>query len=78
MAKFVPVVSSALAAVKYDRERARLVVQYGEDSFYEYDAVPGDVVLDFLFADSMGSAFSTLVKKGGFQFRKISPTDAFI
>jgi hypothetical protein len=60
--------------VKYERETARLVVQFGEDSFYEYDAVPGDVVLDFMFADSIGSAFATLVKKGGFQFRKL-PAD---
>jgi hypothetical protein len=76
MAKFVPLVSSNLVAVKFDRERGQLIVQFGEDSFYEYDGVPGDVVLDFLFADSQGSAFDKLVKKGGFGFRRISATQA--
>jgi hypothetical protein len=75
MAQFVPVVSSALAAVKYDRETQRLVIQFG-DVFYEYDTVSSDVVVDFLFADSIGSAFSTLVKKGGFAFRKITAAQA--
>lgn len=71
MAKFIPIVSSAMVAVKYEREQARLTVQFGEDVFYEYDSVPGDVVLDFLFADSIGSAFAALVKKPGFAFRKL-------
>jgi hypothetical protein len=78
VAKFLPVVSQALVSVKYEREQARLVVQFGEDSFYEYDGVPGDVVLDFMFADSIGSAFSALVKKGGFQFRKLPADQAGI
>lgn len=75
MAKFVPVVSAAMAAVKYERENGRLVVQFDE-TYYEYDGVPGDVVLDFMFADSIGSAFSTLVKKGGFPFKVISTEEA--
>jgi hypothetical protein len=75
MAKFVPVVSSALVAVKYDREQAQLTIQFGE-TFYEYDGVPADVVVDFMFADSIGSAFSTLVIKGGFTYRKIAAGQA--
>lgn len=77
-ARFVPVVSAALVAVKYERERSRLVVQFGEDTFYEYDGVSPEVVLDFLFADSIGSAFDALVKKGGFQYRKLRAADALI
>lgn len=67
---FVPVVSSALTSVHYERENSRLVVSFGE-SYYEYDNVPGDVVLDFMFADSIGREFDRLVKKGEFSFRKI-------
>ena len=72
---FVPVVSASLTAVHYEREQQRLVVQFGE-SWYEYDAVPGDVVLDVMFADSIGSTFDRLIKKGGFPFRKIPATEA--
>ena len=68
---FVPVVSAALTAVNFDRRAGRLVIQFGE-KFYEYDSVPDEVVLDFLFADSIGSEFANLVKKGGFAFRQIT------
>jgi hypothetical protein len=73
---FLPVVSSALTAVKYEREQGRLVVQFPGEVVYEYDDVPGEVVLDFLFSDSIGSAFSTLVKQAGFQYRRIAAKDA--
>ena len=72
---FVPVVSAALTAIHYDRERQRLVIQFGE-SVYEYTDEPGDVVLDVMFADSIGSTFDRLVKKGGFAFRKIPAAEA--
>ena len=72
---FVPVVSAALTAVQYERERQRLVIQFGE-SIYEYTDVPGDVVLDFMFADSIGSTFDRLVKKGGYAFRQIPAAEA--
>ena len=73
---FVPVVSAALTSVHYNREQRRLVVLFGE-SVYEYTDVPGDIVLDFMFADSIGSTFDRLVKKGGYAFRKIPAIEAF-
>lgn len=76
MAQFIPVVSSMLSAVKYNRERGRLVVQFDVDTWYEYDGVPSDVVLDMLFADSIGQAFDRLVKKGGFSYRRVNPAQA--
>lgn len=78
MPKFIPVVSAKMAAVKYDREEGRLVVQFGEDSFYEYTGVSGDVVLDFLFADSQGKAFNTLVEKGGYAYKPIPAAEALV
>lgn len=76
MAKFVPVVSSSLTAMKYQRESGRLVVQFGEGVYYEYDEVPSDVVLDVMFADSVGQSFAGKVKKGGFTYRRIPSADA--
>lgn len=75
MPKLLPVMSTKLTAVQYDRETSRLVVQFGEGIFYEYTAVPGDVVLDVLFSDSTGKAFNTLVEKGGYQYKKIPAKD---
>ena len=75
MAAFLPVVSSNITAVKYDREAGRLVVQFGE-SFYVYSGVPGDIVLDFIFSESIGSKFNELVKKGEFSYKKVSAVEA--
>ncbi len=68
---FLPVVSSALTAVDYDRANGRLKVKFGE-AVYEYLNIPDNVVLDVLFADSIGSTFDRLVKKGGFGFRRLT------
>ncbi len=68
---FLPVVSSALTAVDYDRTKNQLKIKFGE-AVYEYTHVPSHIVLDFLFAESIGSTFNTLVKKGGFGFRRLS------
>lgn len=76
MAKFIPVVSSKMTSLKYDRAQSKLVVQFGESTFYEYDNVPGDVVLDFLFADSIGSAFSAMIEKQGYAYRRIPADEA--
>ncbi len=76
MAQFIPVVSSMMAAVRYDRERSELTVQFSEDAFFTYSDVPSDIVVDFLFADSIGSAFNSIVKKGGFEFERIPAKDA--
>lgn len=76
MPKFIPVVSTAMTAVYYDRETTTLRVRFGEEAFFEYDNVSGDIVLDFMFADSIGREFDRLVKKGNFSFRRISNTQA--
>ena len=76
MSKFVPVVSAAITAVKFDRESGRLFVNFSEDLVYEYDGVPGDVVLDFMFADSIGGTFDALVKKGEFSFKRVPLAEA--
>lgn len=76
MAQFIPVVSSAMVAVKYDREQSELTVQFSDTAYYTYADVPSDVVVDFLFAESVGSAFSQIVKKGGFEFTQITADKA--
>lgn len=78
--KLIPVVSSMVAAVGYDVESARLVVQFpggGNTSFWEYIGVPHYIVLTVLFADSFGKEFNRLIKKGGFENKRITVEQAF-
>lgn len=73
--KFIPVVSSMVAAVGYDVETGRLVVQFpgdGRSVFWEYLGVGHSIILQFLFADSLGREFTRLIKKGGFENRRIT------
>ncbi len=77
--KFIPVVSSMVAAVKYSPDSGRLVVQFpgdGQTVYWEYLGVPHSLVLQFLFADSLGRAFALLIKKGGFENRRVTPQQA--
>ena len=68
---FLPVVSSMITRLQYERETKVLTAVFGE-RFYTYADVPSDVVLDVLFADSIGSTFDKLIKKGGFAFQEIA------
>jgi hypothetical protein len=75
MAKMVPVVSSMVVAIGWNPETLKLTAQFG-DQFYEYDNVPADVAATVIFSESIGSTFNTLIKKGGFNYRKITSDQA--
>ena len=66
-----PVVSSNIATVGYDREKKRLCVQFNSGQCYEYTAVPLETFVDLTTAESVGKAFNSLIKTGGFEFKKI-------
>ncbi len=71
MPNFVPVVSAALSAVSYDRTTQKMLIRFNE-KVYEYLDVPQEVLLDVMFADSIGQEFDKLIKKGGFSFRQVA------
>ena len=71
-----PVSSAMLSSVGWNPDTRRLVVQFGEDSFYEYSDVPADVAARIMFARSHGQTFDQLVKKAGFPYRRVSRADA--
>lgn len=77
MPSLKPISSSQLISLGWNRETRRLVAQFGEDSWYEYDNVPPEVVADLFTAESHGRAFTQLVKKGGFAFRRIGREAAY-
>jgi hypothetical protein len=74
--KFIPVVSSMIVAVKYEVFTGRLVVQFDTETFYEYGHVPPEKVAEFMFADSLGSVFTKLIKRGDFPTRRITAQHA--
>lgn len=76
MPRLVPVQSSLVLSLSYDADQQRLYAQFGEDTYYAYDDVPPEVAARVVFANSIGSAFTTLVKKGGFNYRVATAEEA--
>ena len=81
--KLIPVVSSMVSTIGYDVESGRLVVQFpvltgpiDQSVFWEYLAVPHYIVLNVLFAESFGKEFNRLIKKGGFENKRITAEQA--
>lgn len=73
-----PVSSSAIASLGWNPDTGRLVAQFDETTFYEYDNVPAEVAARIIFAESHGREFDRLIKKGGFPFRRIVREEATI
>lgn len=68
-----PVESSNIAAFGYDPATKTLAAEFTNGTLYTYDAVPQEIFGQILAAESKGSTFNTLVKKGGFNFHKHEP-----
>lgn len=65
--------SSNIAAFGYDPATKTLIAEFKNNTVYTYEGVPQETFGQLLAADSKGSTFNTLVKKGGFNFTKIEP-----
>ncbi len=77
--RLIPVISSMVAAVGYNHETGRLVVQFpgdGQTVFWEYLEVPHSIVVRFMFDESLGRTFAKLVKKGQFENKRITAQQA--
>ena len=61
--KLIKVESSNIAKVGYDQSKKILAIQFESGKTYNYADVPANVVLDFLFADSLGKYFNTQIKE---------------
>ena len=67
-----PVSSSNLKSVGYDPKTSTLEVEFLNSGLYSYSNVPQSVYDGLMSASSHGSYFNTHVKKGGYQYKKIS------
>jgi len=53
------------------QEHSDLTVAFTNGSIYTYEGVPTRVVLTLISAESVGKAFHALIKKGGYEYRKV-------
>lgn len=60
--KLIKVESSNIAKVGYDIEKKVLAIQFESGKVYDYAKVPPEVVINFLFAESLGKFFNTEIK----------------
>lgn len=70
--------SSQIKALGYDTERSILYVEFHarepgspNGTFYAYQGVPDHVVSQVMNAVSVGTAFNTKVKKGGYEWLRL-------
>ena len=66
-----PVESSNLAAVGYDPETTTLEIQFKKGPVYQYYKVPPEVYEEFMESESVGEAFSQLIKSGGYKYERV-------
>lgn len=61
--------SSSIAEIAWEDNEMEVVFQNG--GHYRYDGVTLDTVDKILTADSIGSAFHSIIKLGGFAYERI-------
>jgi len=66
----IPVVSSNLEAIGYDRPTSVLRVIFQGGRAYDYADVPLDVVVDLMFTESHGGFFAKKIK-GIYAYQKV-------
>ena len=67
----VSVESSQLRSVGYEPTAQILEVEFSKGSIYQYVDVPIGVYEELIGAESVGKAFSKLVKSQGYVFKKL-------
>lgn len=67
--------SSNVAAVGYDASTERFGVQFKSGATYHYTGVKPEVANKITAADSVGSAVSRLLVKGGYAAARLEPEE---
>ncbi len=63
--------SESLRSVGYDPETQQLEVEFASDGVCRYEAVPPQVVIDLLQAESQGAWFNQVFKPMGFPYSRL-------
>lgn len=67
----IPVMSSNVKSVGYDKPSKTLEVAFHGSGLYSYSNVPAPIFRRFMRAKSKGKAFNRLIRKGGYAYEKI-------
>lgn len=67
------VTSSNVKSVGYDAQARVLEVEFQNGAVYQYEDVPSDVHAELLAAPSIGRAFGTLIRGGGYAVNRLAP-----
>lgn len=71
MLTYMPVNSSYVKAIAWDEETETFGAIFHEGSEYHYSRVSETVYKQVRDAESIGTAFDKLIKRGGFVFKKV-------
>lgn len=63
--------SSNINQIRYDKDTKDLYVEFHSGGVYKYLDVPYEVFQVISNSESIGKAFHSLIKKGGYEFEKI-------
>lgn len=67
----VPVTSSMISSMGFDPEESLLEVEFNNGKVYQYSGVTPDTYATLSGADSIGKAFSSLIKSQGYSYRQV-------
>lgn len=70
--EYIPVTSSTVAAVGYEKESATLGARFHSGQEYHYFGVPESVFEGLLSASSVGSYFNHHVRKAGYSYARVT------
>jgi hypothetical protein len=68
---YIPVSSTTVSAVGYDRETNTLGVRFQNGTEYHYFGVPEEIFVGLQSAGSVGSYFDQCVKKPGYAYTRV-------
>lgn len=63
--------SSQIKAIGYDPETGTMRVDFNSGATYEYDGVSEEDFASVAGASSVGAAFNSTIKAGGYSYRKV-------
>lgn len=66
-----PVKSSQIKSIGYDEASRELLVKFHNGGVYSYSLVPADVYEKLVASESIGKAFGSLIRKGGYAYNAI-------
>lgn len=72
--RLIPLQSSQIIGLAFSPEgddKGKLYVQFNNGNWYVYDDVPALKVMQVILAESQGTAFDRLIKRGNYAYKRL-------